>query len=97
MMRGRNNFRFPRWLLAAAFLSVQAIALAHEIKHDLRQHEDTACVLHLHAKHGGDGLIAGTPPTAPAASIQRFDPTAPAPLSGTHVLGYRSRAPPVIA
>ncbi|HEX9813191.1 MAG TPA: hypothetical protein VGA88_14045 [Burkholderiales bacterium] len=79
------------------FLSVQAIALAHEIKHDLRQHDDGACVLHLHAKHAGDGLAAGTQAPAVVLSAQQFSPGAPAIVRGAPTLGYRTRAPPVIA
>ena len=97
MIPRRSPLRFLPWLLAAVFLSVQAIALAHEIKHDLRQHDDGACVLHLHAKHGKDGLAAGTQPPAPATSVQQFDPIAPALLPSARILGYRTRAPPVFA
>jgi hypothetical protein len=45
--------RWIAWLLATAFIAIQAIALAHELKHDLRQHDDASCVLHLQTKSGG--------------------------------------------
>lgn len=96
MIRSRTKSRLIPLLLAAAFLAVQAVALAHEINHDLRQHNDASCVLHLYSKHAGGSpaatfllappLIAAHVALAPATTLP-FSPPA---------LGFQSRAPPVI-
>lgn len=94
MMKRRTKPQFVPWLLAVAFLAVQALAFAHELQHDLQQHDDPSCVLHLHTKHAGH-------PAATVAPIVAALPDAivPAAASGaiaaTPILGYRTRAPPL--
>lgn len=94
MTRRSAKSKLISWLLAAAFLAIQAIALAHEIKHDLRQHNDATCVLHLYTKHHGpattDAALYATPipcdaPPPPPGARVRTAPT----------LGYHTRAPPL--
>lgn len=93
MFGRRTTFALAPWLLAVVLLAVQTFAYAHELQHDLKQHDDTSCVLHLHAKQAGQ-------PTADAALVvvapirtERL-PTAGAVPYPARVLGYRTRAPP---
>jgi len=97
MLARRAKPTWIAWLLAVALLAIQAIALAHEIKHDLRQHDDSACVLHLYTKHAGGKLNADS--LLPALYTANENPAcvdAGMPVSAPS-LGYRTRAPPVIA
>lgn len=92
-MKRRVQPKFLPWLLALAFLAVQAAAFAHELQHDLRQHGDASCVLHLHAKQAGQpapGPFFVPVRAAPAPSRR---PAAVA-VSAPPALGYRTRAPP---
>lgn len=95
MIRRRTRSRLVPWLCATVFLALQAVALAHELTHDLRQHNDAACVLHLHAKQSGAPAAAqalfapvfvADPTLAPGDSVVPFSLPA---------LGYRPRAPPL--
>lgn len=51
-MSERHIRRFSVWLAAVAFLAIQTVAFAHEIKHDLHQH-DASCALHVYAEQVG--------------------------------------------
>jgi hypothetical protein len=97
MLAHRAKPTWFAWFLAVAFLAIQAIALAHELKHDLRQHDDSSCVLHLYTKHAGGKLNAGSllPTLYTASESPTFPDTTI--LVSTSALGYRTRAPPVIA
>lgn len=84
-------------LAAIVFLAIQTIALAHEIEHDLAQHDEPGCGLHLYISHFGKAsaalpIIVVAPLSALylAASFPQM-PQAP------RVLGYRGRAPPLSA
>lgn len=88
------KIKIQSWLLAIAFLAVQAIALAHEIKHDLQQHNDPSCVLHLHAKQSGDTPSAQLRLTAPLAFDTALFTHETRPLVARWALPYKSRAPP---
>ena len=81
------------WLLAAMFLAAQAAAFAHELQHDLRLHNEPACVLHLHVQQAGqpaaEAFVALVPgPVAPRP------PRATAQFRAPIALGYHTRAPP---
>lgn len=94
MIRHGTTSKFAPWLFVLVLLAVQAITLAHEIQHDLRQHDDSSCVLHLHAKQAGNGLSASVLLPPVFASAQDYPCraiTLPVSLSA---LGYRTRAPP---
>lgn len=96
MTQRRLHPRWFAWLLAVAFIAVQAMALAHEIKHDLRQHDDASCVLHLQVKSvGGDshGTLVLAPLYTGLGTLPGSDITIDLPLRAT---GYHSRAPPSI-
>jgi len=88
------QFRFTACALALALLTLETAALTHELRHDLHQHDDASCVLHLYADH-----LAKTPAAhAHVVTVITRDaartPTAvtlAALWRGTH---YRSRAPP---
>lgn len=94
MTQRRFNPRWIAWLFALAFIAVQAIALAHELKHDLRQHDDASCVLHLQAKSVGDNApitVLLAPFYTGAGTLPASDAAIGMPLRPT---GYHSRAPP---
>lgn len=82
------------WLLAAAFVAITTTALAHELQHDLEQHDDSACALHLYAggsakaPAGGYAIAVSGVHDRPAVSGQTIFPFPP------RVLGYNVRAPP---
>ncbi|MFL6713660.1 MAG: hypothetical protein ACJ8LN_12140 [Sulfurifustis sp.] len=85
--------RFFPWLFAMAFLAVQAITFVHELKHDLHQHDDTTCVLHLHTKHSGhvdSGIVwyASHGPRESPPSLEIFT------VRSTPAHSYDTRAPP---
>ncbi len=93
MINRRAALCFLPWLLAAAFLAVQTATFAHELKHDLKLHDDPSCVLHLYTKHAGHAVGDATPafvalPEAHAAARVTCD------AGGEPQLGYRTRAPP---
>lgn len=96
-MRQRHT-RFLTGLLAgAALLFVTTQAAVHDIEHDLNQHDEPTCALHLLADHAGKALIAvtpdvSTPPYRPVAvsGVARSAPR-------LHVTSFRARAPPVSA
>lgn len=96
MNKRSTMFRLAPWLLAVVLLAAQTLALAHEIKHDLRQHDDASCVLHLHSKHHGQAATAmalsgAIVPHAAPVLLAVTQPRAVAPL------GYRTRAPPLFS
>jgi hypothetical protein len=82
-------------LLALAFLALQTTALTHELRHDLHQHDDISCVLHLYADHldktaasAGGGVVA----------IAQHDVQLPAdirPVVLQQAFNYHVRAPPL--
>lgn len=94
MARPKVQRKFVLWLLAAAFFALQTAALAHELQHDLRQHNEAACALHLHAEQTGQAA-AGSP--LPVAVVLDNAPTrlAPAQVHASAALAYYTRAPPV--
>lgn len=94
MATRRKITRFAPWLLAAVLLTVQALTFAHELQHDLHQHDDPSCVLHLHLKQ------TGHPPAAiallPSSASHDMAPAAACTeAAAAPVLGYRTRAPPL--
>ena len=94
MLRRRAKNGLAPWLLAVMLLAVQALSFAHELQHDLKQHDDTSCVLHVHTKHVGhpsaDVTLVVLAPTRDAAPETLSTERGAAP-----VLGYRTRAPPL--
>lgn len=93
MTQRRLSPKVVFWLLAAVLLAAQAMAFAHELQHDLRLHNDAACVLHLHAQQAGqpaaEAFVALAPgPVAPPP------PRATAQFRAPIALGYHTRAPP---
>lgn len=96
MTRRRFNPPWIAWLFAVAFVSVQAIALAHEVKHDLRQHDDASCVLHLQAKSAGGNAqttVLLMPFFTGTGTLPASDAAIDLPLRPN---GYDSRAPPSV-
>jgi hypothetical protein len=92
-MSERHKKKFTAWLATVAFLAIQTIAFAHEIKHDLHQH-DASCALHVYVEQVGKvptGDIAFVAVVLPDAVLIALDVAialaSPAPL-------YRTRAPP---
>jgi hypothetical protein len=88
------KLKLASWLLAAAFLAIQAIAFAHEIKHDLHQHDST-CALHVYADHLGKAPTASTGfalVVLPDATFVSPDTVA---IHASPAVGYHSRAPPL--
>ena len=94
VIRPRLHKGLASWLLAAVFVAVQAIAFAHEIKHDLHQH-DASCALHFYAEHLGKaptsavGFVAIVIPGESPVRSEAGDASTSASVS------YQSRAPPV--
>lgn len=81
------------WLLAAVLLAAQASAATHELQHDLRQHNDASCALHLHAKQAAQAAaVPALPAIAPPDAAPCAVPVVAAVAAST--LGYRTRAPP---
>ena len=81
------------WSLAVTFLAIETLALAHEIQHDLRQHE-SSCALHIYA-----GELGKTPTAvsgvALANTVQEFySIPISGPIFSLPALGYHVRAPP---
>jgi hypothetical protein len=96
LVRVRSS-RFPIHLLSAlaavALLILQTVAIAHEVEHNLNQHDEPTCALHLYTGHAGHPAYIDSDPLIVApASI------AAAPFvfftTSRHVLAYRGRAPP---
>jgi hypothetical protein len=77
-----------------ALLAIESIALAHEIEHDLGQHDEPTCALHLFVSNFGKSAADGFS-IACAVVPAEFDvvPRSAAP-SLALVLGYHGRAPP---
>lgn len=94
MTERRAKPGFVPWLLAVALLAVQALTFAHELQHDLHQHDDPSCVLHLHTKHAGHPS-ADVALVVVAASRALAPSTESGAIDTTPVLGYRTRAPPL--
>lgn len=94
MSTRRATSRLVPWLLALVLLAAQALAFAHTLKHDLHQHDDPSCVLHLHTKHVGQASAGNslsvlvTPADDTSGAASTF-------IECTAVLGYRTRAPPL--
>lgn len=82
------------WLLAAAFVAVTNAALAHELKHELKQHDEIACALHLYSGHHGKAAAPCRAPLPVATSDAPATATPAGFRSATVALGYRGRAPP---
>ena len=79
-------------LLAAVFLSGQAVLFAHELEHGLAGESDT-CVICLHANHDSNAVFTGLPVFPLAQELPHLD----SPLISTHDLFFRTpcaRAPP---
>jgi hypothetical protein len=93
MLTRGKQLRLVPWLLAAALIAVQALAFAHELQHDLKQHDDASCVLHLHTKHAGH---PSPTLTLPAAAVPHaiVAPAVSVHIDAAPALGYRTRAPP---
>lgn len=89
----RSQSRFLPWLLALVFLAVQAITFAHELKHDLHQHDDASCVLHLHTKHSSH-VAAGVAWYAAHATCESSPSLDVTPARAASVRRYDTRAPP---
>src|SRR5581483_466185 len=92
MNRRGTKSHLALWLFAVAFLAIQTITLAHEIKHDLHQHDDKACVLHLHTKDHGQAA-AHIAPFAILAPCEAPAPVTVASVGTAPTLGYHTRAP----
>jgi hypothetical protein len=97
-MRSTRRYKSLIAVLASiAFLAIEAIALAHEIEHDLEQHNESSCALHLYIGH------AGTTPNAVVGVDAHPLPDSflPSPAVATPVttprLAYRGRAPPALS
>ena len=89
-----TRLRIGAYLLVAAFLALEVTVLTHEISHDLHQHDDPSCVLHLCAEH-----LAKTSVASPSIALVIAHGDVHAPLSFVSVVpaptsSYRSRAPP---
>lgn len=96
MRSTRRNSSLITLLASIAFLAVEAIALAHEIEHDLAQHSEPSCALHLYVGH------AGTTPNAtvsidlhPLTDSFLPPPAVAAPETAPR-LAYYGRAPPAL-
>jgi Co/Zn/Cd efflux system component len=83
------------WLAATALLLVTTSAIAHEVEHDIGQHQDPACALHALADHAGNVLptVATVLTAAPQATLTPDLP--PFLLPRAAALSFRARAPPV--
>lgn len=94
MRRTRRYSSLITFAVAATFLAIGTTALAHEIEHDLEQHSEPSCGLHLYVGH------AGKPPMA-AVNVNvilipdafPLPPNVGAPVSIAR-FAYRGRAPP---
>jgi hypothetical protein len=97
MQRTRVPKRLLACLAAAAFVALETIALAHEVEHDLAQHDEPVCGLHLYIGHFGKASAA--PSSIVVAPLSAFYLAASFPElpQAPRVLGYRGRAPPLSA
>ena len=85
--------RFLAIVAAIALLAIGTIALAHEIEHDLGNHDEPSCPLHLYVSNVG--AAAGEAGHVPVADLATPDPAAAIATPQTALrLGYRGRAPP---
>lgn len=83
-------------LAAIVFLAIETIALAHEIEHDLDQHDEPTCALHLYVGHVGDTPIAAVSVNVvPMPNNFLLSPDVAAPAAIPR-LAYRGRAPPAL-
>jgi hypothetical protein len=90
----RRQIRCLPVLAALALLILQTAAFAHEIEHDLEQHDEPACALHLYT--GQAGKPAGTdaiPIITITPTFYTVIPNPHAPRS-QRLPAYRGRAPP---
>jgi len=92
----RNSVSRSLLLAVALFalLLTGATALAHEIKHDLHQHDDASCVLHLHANQT-DKVISAAPFVVPLSPRHLTPASFPAAsFCGRNTAPFHARAPP---
>jgi hypothetical protein len=82
-------------LLAAAFVTAQSAALAHEIEHVLHLH-DAPCALHLAADHLPMAPAPALPPTVTAPVSPRFECPAVFALPVPPAFPSAARAPPLL-
>lgn len=93
MILRRNKRYLATWFAALAFLAIQAIVLAHEVKHDLHQH-DAACALHFYAEHLGKTPTSHLATVAIVVSDETPAPPGTVAASAPRAPGYHTRAPP---
>jgi len=91
------RLRIAACLLALVFVALQTTALTHELRHDLHQHDDASCVLHLYADH-----VAKTVAAAASAVVfltqRNVQPRIDIRLVALQrVFNYQVRAPPVFS
>jgi len=96
MRSTRRHSSLIALLAAIVFLAIQTIALAHEIDHDLAQHNEPSCALHLYVGHAGT-----TPNTTISIDVHPLPdsflpPSTVAAFDVTPQLAYRGRAPPAL-
>jgi hypothetical protein len=94
-MFGRQ-IRYLSAFAVVALLVLQTAAFAHEIEHDLEQHDEPTCALHLYT--GQAGKTAASDLGLPVAVTSTFYTVIPSPRAPQtqFVAGYRGRAPPLL-
>lgn len=97
MRRPRRYSSLIALLASLAFFAIGTIAMAHEIEHDLAQHDEPSCALHLYVGH------AGTTPNAtvsidlrPLTDSFLLPPAVASPETAPR-LPYYGRAPPALS
>jgi hypothetical protein len=90
-----TRMRVVASLLVLAFLTVEAAAFTHELRHDLQQHDDPSCVLHLYAEHLAKTTTAHA--AVIAAPLQHAIQTSPDVriVALARLFNYHVRAPPL--
>ena len=83
-------------LATIAFLALETMALAHEIEHDLAQHSEPTCALHLYVGHAGTTPVATASIDVHLLPDSFLPPPAVAAPKATPRLAYRGRAPPAL-